>query len=133
MTNARTSTLASLIKERQACLHVSDRDLATALGYDNEPVVELIKQGRMRLPINKVKRLADALALDPRPILRAVMAESAPGLLDVVEDVLDPLRLTDDEERLIKLCRRMGNGREVNVKLINGKDVVALIGEEATD
>lgn len=87
----------------------------------------------MRLPINKVKRLADALALDPRAILRAVMAESAPGLLDVVEDVLDPLRLTDDEERLIKLCRRMGNGREVNVKLINGKDVVALIGDEATD
>lgn len=133
MTNARTSTLASLIKERQASLHVSDRELATALGYDNEPVVELIKQGRMRLPINKVKRLADALALDPRAILRAVMAESAPGLLDVVEDVLDPLRLTDDEERLIKLCRRMGNGREVNVKLINGKDVVALIGDEATD
>ena len=127
MTITPSSTLASLITSRQSELGFTDAELAQAVGYDDDRVICLIRQGRMRLPINKVTQLATALAVEPKLVLQFAMRDSAPGLLDVIEAVLNPLRLSGSEERLIKHCRKLAHDREVSPIVIDGKGVIALI------
>ena len=47
----------------------------------------------MRCPLIKVPALAEALLVDAREVLRLVMAESTPGLFDVIEQIFNPLNL----------------------------------------
>ena len=127
MTINTATNLSALITSRQSDLGIVTAELARALGYDQEHVVELITQGRMRLPINKVNKLARALSLDPKLVLRLAMESSAPGLLDAIEDVLNPLKLSGSEERLIKHCRKLARGRDAAPIVIDGNGVIALI------
>lgn len=124
---ATTTALTALIETRQLELGIVDSELALALGYEHERVFELIKKGRLRLPMNKIGQLATALSLDPLDVLRVAMDDAAPGLLDIIKAVLNPLNLTKSEARLIQHCRKLANGRPIGPMVIDGKGVIALI------
>lgn len=91
-----------LIIARQSELQIGDDVISAALGYPSIQVIALIKAGRMALPINKVTALSQALNLDASVVLRKVMGERAPGLLDEIEAIIDPLGLTTAESDLIR-------------------------------
>jgi len=84
------TSISALFEARQAQLGVSDADLSLALGYDDKRIVTLIRGGQMRLPLIRVPALANALSVEARQVLRLAMEETAPGVFDMIEQVLNP-------------------------------------------
>jgi hypothetical protein len=110
MTPSKNS-LTSLIARRQAALNIDDAELARSLGFEHPKVIALIKQSTMRMPINKIVKLAEALGERPADLLRLAMSESCPDLLRAVENILNPLRLTESEVRLVEGHRKLSSSR----------------------
>lgn len=127
MTASTYPNLASLIEMRQRDLCISDAELATALGYTDARVVSMLKLEKMTLPINKVPTLATALTVDACMVLRLVMQEKSPGLLEIIEKVLNPFELEPHEVNLINHCRKLAGDRRVAPIVIEGKFVIALV------
>lgn len=105
--NTTFTSIASLVEAHQSHLGISDEYLAMALDYQQTNLVTLIKHGTMRLPLVKVPALAKALCVDARVVLRLAMAETTPGLYEMVEHVMNPLALRNHEIGLIEHCRKL--------------------------
>ena len=127
MTKTTATALTSLLETAQATLGISDGELCATMGYEQQRTIQMIKQGRMRLPVQQVKALAEALSLDPSTVLRMVLNESSQGLFDLIKGILDPLTLTDAEVNLIRHCRKLANGKDVHPIVFDGKGVVAFV------
>lgn len=122
-----TKTVFELISARQTELGISDRDLCEALGFDRAIILTLIQSGNMRFPLNKVPELARALSLDAGTLLRQVMQETSPGLLGLIQGILNPLQLTESETNLIKHLRRLAGDTAVGPVIFEGRGVIALV------
>lgn len=127
VTSVVPAGMATLIQSRQTELGMTDRALCVALGFEREIVLTLIKQGTMKLPIDKVPALAAALVLDPSSLLRDALRESAPGMLAVIEAVYNPLQLTTTEENLIKHLRQLTGNQKTTPLVFEGQGIVALV------
>ncbi|CAN7386873.1 hypothetical protein LJR084_002457 [Variovorax sp. LjRoot84] len=127
MTASTYPALASLIETRQNQLGITDAELATALGYTDARVVSMLKVEKMTLPINKVPTLATTLKVDACMVLRLVMEEKSPGLLEIIEKVLNPFELKPHEINLIEHCRKLAGDRRVAPIVIEGKFVITLV------
>ncbi|ABE43855.1 hypothetical protein [Polaromonas sp. JS666] len=79
--------LISLISERQIALGKSDAELSTALGFERSTILTMTKSGAIKFPLNKIPALAEALELDASDLLVTAMKESAPDLLELIEQV----------------------------------------------
>ena len=123
----RTSgSIAALIAAGQAALGYSDLEMARALGYDKGIVILLMKQGSMRLPIDKVHTLATVLHIEPAAVLRLCLGEHSPEMLAVIENTFNPLNLSGAERNLILHLREMAAGREITPMVFQGS-VAALV------
>lgn len=120
--------LITRIGARQAELGLTDQQLCTALGFEREIVLTLIKQGRMKFPVGRVPALATALSLDAADLLRQALQESSPDLLRVIEQVFNPAQLTTPEVNLIRHLRKLTAGRTAAPIVFDGKGVIALVG-----
>jgi len=113
---------------RQSALGLSDSTIATALGYGNPKVVQLIKDGAMRLPLNRAKQFADVLQLPPGDVMLQMLREVDPSLLEAVEICMMPsMVLTDAEQQLITAMRKAAEGRDTKPVLFDRDAFVALI------
>lgn len=119
-------SIPALITAGQESLGYTDLELANALGYEKGVVVQLMKQGSMRLPINKVHALASALELEPADVLRLSLAEHSPEMLAVIENAFNPLKLTQAERGLVMHLRDLAGDRNVQPMVFQG-GVVALV------
>lgn len=121
------ATVAVLLNQFQERTKTTDEQLASALGYESGRVIAMVKDGRMRLPINKVQELAAAMGTEPRQILRSVLAESAPEVLSVLEAVLPELNWTSSEVRLVDTLRKLQGDRQGVPIVFDGGAVIALM------
>ena len=120
-------SLLKLIEARQAELGLTDKELCDALGFERDIVFTLIKQGTMKLPINKLPALANALLLDAATLLRTALPELSPGLLAMIEGVNNPLSLSTPEVNLIQHLRKL-SGDRVGVPIVfEGNAIIALV------
>lgn len=119
-------TVMSQLEDQQAALGLSDEELSTAVGFDRQIALTLIKQGVMKLPLNKVPAFAAALALDPADLLRAAIRESDPALGQLIEEVFNPMRLIATEVTLIKHLRELSGDAAV-APIVFNKGVIALV------
>lgn len=85
------TTIAQLLQARQNEMGTTDHEIAVALGYDHDRVIEMIKRGKLRFPLNRVTDLAGVLDVDAEAVLRLALSESDPGLLTVIERVMGPM------------------------------------------
>ena len=120
------ASVISQLEARQAAMGLSDEELSTAVGFDRQIALTLIKQGAMKLPLNKVPAFAAALALDPADLLKAAIRESDPALGQLIEEVFNPVRLTATEVTLIKHLRDLSGDTAV-APIVFSKGVVALV------
>ena len=104
---AKFNELGRVIQARQTELGTTDEQIAEALGYDHTRVIGLIKRGAMKLPIAKVTELAGVLDIDAAELLREVLGVNDPGLLKVLEHVLGPMALTQEEVGVLHTLRAM--------------------------
>ena len=125
--NASYDSIAALIAARQNELGTPDHQIAVALGYTCGKVVELIKQGSMRLPLNKVVELAGVLDVDAVSLLRLALRETDPALLLTIERVLGPVAMSPSEMKLVQEVRKFAKGRTFVTVMFDRDSMVALV------
>jgi len=81
----------------------TQRAIAEDLGYDNPNIVTLFKQGKTKVPVNKVPALARSLGVDPVKLLRLVMREYMPDTWEVLDSLLGASLVSEEEHALLKL------------------------------
>jgi hypothetical protein len=120
-------SLIDQINSQQGFLELTDRDLCTAVGFEQENVLTMIKAGTMRLPLSKVPGFATALELDPAELFKLALRESDPELLAVVEEVSNPMHLNATEVNLIRYVRELSGDTPSAPIVFGGKGVIALV------
>ncbi len=63
----------------------SQAKLAEELGYDNQNMITMIKQGKTRVPLEKVVPLARALGVNPSMLIQAWFTAYMPAALASIE------------------------------------------------
>lgn len=108
---AETKKLTDLIIERQLDLDLTNQDIANRLGYANANVISMIKKGRTKLPLDKVKKMADALGVDRARLLRMALSEyMGDAYKDIVEVLGEPT--TQNERVLLQVWRSSTNHKD---------------------
>lgn len=120
-------TIAALIARAQKALDLSDQQIAHALDYKNPAVVQMIKGGQMRLPLNKAAPLAKALEMEPGEVMRTLLGEHTPEMLEAIEECMGPLTLSPGEKRLITTLRKSAQGREPTPIFVDGASIIAVV------
>jgi hypothetical protein len=125
--NNTSESIIDLIARRQVELSKTDEQVARELSFDRVTVFTMIKQGTVKLPVQKVEALASALSIEPTHLLRQLLAEEMPDVLAAVDSLLCPMPLTQNEVKLIQTFRHLANGKDVTPVVVDGNAVVALI------
>jgi hypothetical protein len=100
-------TVAKYLEQQMALSDKSQKDIATAIGYDKPNIMTMFKQGSTKVPVNKVGPLAKALNVDPVYMFRLVMQEYMPETWQAIEEVLSAQRLvTEGELQMLKAIRK---------------------------
>ena len=118
--------LIVVINARQAELGLTNRELAEAVGYSNFNVISMIKNGKTKLPTNKVGEFAKALKLDPIWLYRLAMSEYMPGALASIEECFGPL-ITSNEQCLVSSWRAATGGCDPEIDRELGRGLSMLI------
>lgn len=91
----------------------SQKDIADELGYDKPNIITMFKQGKTKVPINKVPEFAKVLGVDPIHFLRIALLEYSPSTWEVIEEVVGRSIVTENEMRIIKIVRDTSGGLDV--------------------
>lgn len=102
-------TVAQYIARRIAELAddgVKQIDIAHVAGFEKPNIITMIKQGKTKLPLDKIGRMARALKVDPRFLFELTFREYEPGLWQIAKDVFETgMFLTAHEQRLVNQLR----------------------------
>lgn len=81
------STVARFLSDAVNRSHKTQLQIAQEAKFANPNMITMLKQGRTKLPPQKVKLLADALGVDSRLLMKMVFEEYQPGVWEVIEEV----------------------------------------------
>lgn len=123
----RATTIKDLIALQQEGLSLSDEALAEALGYEHPRVIQMIKAGKVRLPMNMAATLARVLEVEPGDVMYLLLMETSPDMLHAIEECMGPLSLSPGEKRLLLAMRKSAGGRESAPIFFDGAPIVAVI------
>lgn len=82
------STVASILANAINNSSKTQFQIAREVGFDKQNMVSMIKQGYTKLPIYKVKLVADCLELDAKQLLDCCMREYRPKEWEVIRNIL---------------------------------------------
>jgi len=83
-------------------------DIARAIGFENPNMITMIKRGHTRLPLDKVKLLADVLDIDPPELYRRWFDAYTPDMLPVIELYMGPLISSNEAGWIRNLRKTLG-------------------------
>ncbi len=81
-------------------------DIANEAKFENPNIITMFKQGKTKLPLDKVGSIAKALIVDPVYLFRKVMSEYYPDTFRHIEDIFSQPILTRAEIELIEELRK---------------------------
>lgn len=119
-------TVAEFISHQIKLSGKSQAQIARELGYEKPNIITMFKQGKTRIPLDKIGPIADALEINPALLLKKVMDEYMPETLASLQRVLKGLELTQNELDLIEAYRRVSAGKDVSA-VISDKTVLAVV------
>ena len=105
--------------------------IARECGWNVPNIVTMVKQGRTRLPLDKVGPLAKSLEVDRVYLLWLAMHEYMPDTLEAVERVLGGTLLNPHEKELISAYRELTEGQDADIELHVG-DALARVTLDGT-
>lgn len=89
-------------------IHISGRkqlDIAKEAGFEAPNVVTMIKQGKTKVPLDKIGKMAKALGVDPIFLFSMCMKEYMPDTWTSIEALLKQPALTSNEIDLLEIVR----------------------------
>ncbi len=103
-------TVADYLTQQINICGRSQKEIAEDMGYDKPNLITMFKQGKTRLPINKVPAAAAALGVDPVHLLRIVMGEYMPDAWEVIENLFSGYLVSNEEKAMLDMVRDIGTG-----------------------
>ena len=89
-------------------------EVARRAGFAKPNVITMMKQGEMKVPIDRIPALARACGVDPLPLLSRAMNEYMPGEWAVIRDLRgEPV--TEDEIALLRAFRTARFGKTLTI------------------
>lgn len=130
MKNGKSISVAAYIRMQIAISGVAQKDIAEALGYDNPNVITMFKQGKTKLPINKVGPLAKVLGVDAVHLLRLVMTEYCPDTWQAIQHLIGKSLITTNEMEIIEVVRNTCGAVDLELKDKAERSALAAIVED---
>lgn len=103
------SQVARFISERIEASGQLQKDIAHKAGFEQPNIITMIKQGKTRLPLDKVGPLAKALAIDPLILLEMCFEEYHPRTWKAIAPYMASA-ITEDERKLLAALRKFLGG-----------------------
>ena len=107
MSNRKQQTAAEYLAEQIDLSPKLQLQIAKEAGFDSPNVLTMMKQGKTKIPLNRVGSIARALEIDPHHLMRRVLEEYLPESWRAIEQSLGKLLLSPEEEALILTYREM--------------------------
>lgn len=107
-------SVAQYLEQLIALSPMSQKEMAEKAGYDKPNMITMIKQGRTKLPLNKIAVFAEILGIDKVHLLRIVLQEYLPEVLEILEDILGKSMITESEMKLVKAVRSACKGLDID-------------------
>jgi hypothetical protein len=82
-------------------------EISKEVGFEAPNIITMLKQGKTKVPLNRVGKLATALDINPRHLMRMVLEEYMPETWLAVEETIGQLLLSHEEEEIIRTYREM--------------------------
>lgn len=130
MRNRKSLSVAAYIQLQIAVSGVSQKQIAEALGYDNPNVITMFKQGKTKVPLNKVGPLATVLGVDPVHLLRLVMTEYCPDTWQAIQHLIGRSLISTNEMALIEVVRKACGSVDLELKDKAERSALAAIVED---
>lgn len=120
-------TVADFITARLRLCRKSAGEIAQEIGYPNADLISMIADGKVKLPLKDIKKLAVALDIDPAYLLLVVLADYMPETLGVIEDIVGSPLLSHNERKLVESYRRVTQGKDAHAVVCDAREIVALV------
>ena len=125
-------TVAEYLAAQIALSGKTQTDIAREVGYERgKNIVNMIKQGVTKLPINKVSLFAKALGVDPLHLLRLTLSEYMPDTWAAIDEIAGRALMTESEQRLLEVVRKAAAGREVRLDRQLKRSLTGIVREAA--
>jgi transcriptional regulator with XRE-family HTH domain len=109
-----TTPFHEYLDNQIAISNKSQRDIAEDLNYKPN-VITMIKQGRTKVPINKIEPLAKSLGVDPIHMLRLAMLEYQPDTWSAIEKIMG-FAVSDNEKHILTELRLLTGSKDLRMK-----------------
>ncbi len=103
------SQVARFIAARIGASGKLQKDIAEKAGFEKPNMITMVKQGRTRLPIDKIGPMAQALEIDPVALFSMFMEEYHPNTWKAIAPFLESA-MTADERRMLGSIRAFIGG-----------------------
>ena len=122
-----SATVAQLIRQSMAQSEKSPSQIADEAGLSSPDLLQLVGEGRAKLPVQHVQAVAGALGIDPVHLMRIVVTEYLPGVWESVEQALQGTALTANERRLVDAYRQVTGNSDAVPTVIDRDAVLAIV------
>lgn len=83
----------------------TQREIAEEAGFENANMISMIKKNLSKVPLARIKPIAQALNIDKVFFMQMVLQEYYPDVWESIESVLGQKIITDNEYEIIKVIR----------------------------
>lgn len=80
-------------------------EIAEEVGFPKPNIITMIKQGKTKLPLDKVGKFAKAIEVDPIHLFKLCMQEYMPDTWKEIERMIDQPVLTTNELEFVEIIR----------------------------
>lgn len=98
-------------------------EIAQQAGFDKPNVITMIKQGKTKVPLNKIASMAKALEIDQVFFMKLVLNEYLPDLAETIQAITNQPIVTKNELDFIEVIR---SSNVLNPKLRNDAEKAKL-------
>lgn len=102
---ARPKNVAEYITWQIQLCGKAQTEIAEQAGFEKPNVITMIKQGKTKVPLNKIGSLAKALEIDPVFFMKMVISEYLPDLSEMIQHITNQPILSKNELEFIEVIR----------------------------
>jgi len=102
---AKPKTVADYINWQIALCGKKQLEIAEEVGFPKPNIITMIKQGKTKLPLDKIGKFAKAIEVDPIHLFKLCMQEYMPETWKEIERMIDQPVLSQNELEFIEIMR----------------------------
>lgn len=109
------SKLQEFMAKQLLASPLSQKEIAEIVGFKNQNVITMIKQGDLKLALDRVPAMARALNCDPKHLFRLALEQSwSEDTMRDIGEVLDT-GLSANERKLLEIYRATTNNQDPEI------------------